>query len=92
MPVRVAIGLCHATAEVKRIRIVEDVQDVGTADADETRVIEALENLLIGDRRAFLDVGTCQGKALRFRDVGAEQSDTDCCNPDNLLPPIAAPL
>jgi signal transduction histidine kinase len=57
MPVRVAIGLCHATAEAKRIRIVEDVQDVGPADADETRVIEALENLL-GNAIKFSEAGT----------------------------------
>jgi signal transduction histidine kinase len=46
MPVRVAIGLCHPKATDKAIAITEDLPDVGLIDADEDRVIEALENLI----------------------------------------------
>ena len=46
MPVRVAIGLSQAGAAAKRIRIEEDLHDAGLVDADEDRVIEALDNLL----------------------------------------------
>jgi signal transduction histidine kinase len=46
MPVRVAIGLSQAGAAAKRIRIEEDLHDAGQVDADEDRVIEALDNLL----------------------------------------------
>jgi len=46
MPVRVAIGLNQPLAAAKRMRIEEDLADVGLVDADEDRLIEALDNLL----------------------------------------------
>jgi signal transduction histidine kinase len=42
----VAIGLNHTAAARKNIRIAEDLRDTGPIDADEDRVIEALDNLL----------------------------------------------
>jgi signal transduction histidine kinase len=46
MPVRVAIGLNQPSAAAKRMRIEEDLAEVGLVDADEDRLIEALDNLL----------------------------------------------
>jgi signal transduction histidine kinase len=46
MPVRVAIGLNQPLAAAKRMRNEEDLADVGLVDADEDRLIEALDNLL----------------------------------------------
>ena len=46
MPVRVAIGLSQPSATAKRMRIEEDLHDIGLVDADEDRLIEAIDNLL----------------------------------------------
>jgi signal transduction histidine kinase len=46
MPVRVVIGLNQPSAAAKRMHIEEDLADVGLVDADEDRLIEAIDNLL----------------------------------------------
>jgi signal transduction histidine kinase len=45
-PVRAAIGLNHAAAEKKRLRIVERLEPGRPITADEDRLIEAIDNLL----------------------------------------------
>jgi signal transduction histidine kinase len=45
-PVRAAIGLNHAAAEKKRLRIVERLEHGRPIVADEDRLIEAIDNLL----------------------------------------------
>ena len=45
-PVRAAIGLNHAAAEKKRLRIVERLEPGRLVTADEDRLIEAIDNLL----------------------------------------------
>jgi signal transduction histidine kinase len=57
MPIRVAIGLCQAPAQAKGMRIVQDLHDMGALDADEDRLIEALENL-IGNAVKFAPQGS----------------------------------
>ena len=45
-PVRTAIGLNHAAAEAKKLRVTEKLGDMGRIVADEDRLIEAIDNLL----------------------------------------------
>jgi signal transduction histidine kinase len=66
-PVRAAIGLNHAAAQKKRLRIVERLEQGPVVRADEDRLIEAIDNLLSNAVKYSAPDGTIT-VATRFDD------------------------